>query len=69
MSPIWRKTKKPTGNQTGVRANRVESLNKKKEGEKKPKNILIAKPYRFTSTAAQKNPDKIPGCRICKRNS
>lgn len=34
MSPIWRKTKKPTGNQMGVRANRIKSLNQKDKNQK-----------------------------------
>lgn len=66
MSPILRK-KNPAGNRMGLRANQIKSLNKKRQ---KPKTrILLSKPYWFTSTVAQKNPDKIPGCRICNRNS
>lgn len=50
----------------GLRANQIKSLNKKT----KTNTGFVIKALRgFTSTAAQKNPDKIPGCQICNRNS
>lgn len=66
MSPILRK--KNAGNRMGLRANQIKSLNKKTKTKKQTR-ILLSKPYSFTSTVAQKNPDKIPGCQICNRNS
>lgn len=46
-------------------ANQIKSLSKNtnKNG------FVLSEPYWFTSTVAQKNPDKIPGCQICNRNS
>lgn len=54
----------------GLRANQIKSLNKKIKTKKRIKTRLFCFiNYSITSTAAQKNPDKIPGCRICNRNS
>lgn len=61
-----KKKKKNAGNRMGLRANQIKSLNKKT----KTNTGFVIKALRgFTSTAAQKNPDKIPGCQICNRNS
>lgn len=67
MSPNFEE--KNAGNRMGLRANQIKSLNKKTKTKTIKHVFCYQSPTWFTSTVAQKNPDKIPGIRICNRNS